>query len=214
MKHIAENVWDIELKDDEAKTGGISHEGEKVGEFCEETGLGAKASIDELNEALSECGIKPITKYDIRKTFVDCANDILSSINEHTEYVQSRQNVDCLAIVRDIRAKYTDDVIADVLANDVISVMQFDLMNQYSSSPSMRTINRYSDGRYSSSVKEWAFERVSSDNFDYSYIPVYDTVLHDKSHPTIINSLIQEYMNVTERNKTVDKAKTNERTER
>lgn len=46
----------IELKDDATVTGGIDHIGETVQEFIESIGI-SPVSIEELNEALQECGI-------------------------------------------------------------------------------------------------------------------------------------------------------------
>lgn len=214
MKHIVENVWNVILKDDETATGGTSHAEETVGEFCEETDINKNASFDELNEGLTECGIKPITMFDIRRNYQNCANDIIASLKEHTEYVQYGQNVDCPATVNDIRAKYTDDVISDVLANDVINYMAYERITSQEPYPSLQTVDKNTDGRYYSNVKEWAFERVSSEDFNYKEIPEYGMTIHDKSHPTIVNSLIIEYMKAVEQDKAVDKPKSPKSIER
>lgn len=213
MKHIAENVKDVFLKDDETSTGGVSHANETVGDFCADEDIDLHTSIDDLNNTLKECGIKPVSRFDIRRTYVNCAKDILASLKEHTEYVQYGQNVDCPAIVEDIRTKYPDDVISDVLANDVIGVMQYDRISK-EPVPSIQAINRYTDGRYSNQVKEWAFERVTSENFDYDEIPHSETIIHDRSHPVIVNSLISEYMKAVEQDKAVDKPKSPKSIER
>lgn len=49
------------LEDDETAYGGISHVGETLGEFCEEMNIDIeKTSINDINIALSECGIRPL----------------------------------------------------------------------------------------------------------------------------------------------------------
>ncbi len=213
MKHIVENVWNVILKDDETATGGTSHAEETVEEFCEDVGFDKNTSIDVLNEGLAECGIKPITKFDIRRNYQNCANDITASLKEHTEYVQYGQNVDCPAIVKDIRAKYPDDIISDVLANDVINRMAYERISQVPF-PDIHTVDRETDGRYYKNVKEWAYERVTSEDFNYNEIPDYGMAIHDKSHPVIINSLIQEYIKAVEQDKAVDKPKSPKSIER
>ncbi|MFR0508778.1 hypothetical protein ACLUYE_05880 [Limosilactobacillus reuteri subsp. suis] len=51
----------IELKDDATVTGGIDHIGETVQEFIESVGI-SPVSIEELNEALQECGICKVSQ--------------------------------------------------------------------------------------------------------------------------------------------------------
>jgi hypothetical protein len=55
----------IELRDDDTETGGVSFRGETLADFIEETDLGYGRSLDEVNKALKECGIMPITERDI-----------------------------------------------------------------------------------------------------------------------------------------------------
>lgn len=59
MKTI-KDVLNTVLKDDETETGGIAHPGEKVWEFIDYTDLSLDDSIELLNEALKDSGIKPI----------------------------------------------------------------------------------------------------------------------------------------------------------
>ena len=53
---LSKKTLGIELKDDATVTGGIDHIGETVQEFIESVGI-SPVSIEELNEALQECGI-------------------------------------------------------------------------------------------------------------------------------------------------------------
>ena len=209
MEITAEFVWDVELKDDSTAEGGISHAGETVGEFCEEAGIKADASLDELNTALKECGIEPVKKFHVFKAYKDCASGILDSIKAHTEYVKYGQNVDCPAIVEDIRSMYSDELISDILANEVISSMAYNNICRDGAD----SIDKYTDGRYSSSVKEWAYEKVTSEDFNYEYIPA-SISIHDRSHPTIVNSLIEDYVKDVEMDKTADKPKSPKSVER
>lgn len=54
------NWEEIELFDDDSETGGISYGGETLGNFVGECGISEDISIEELNEELKDCGIKPI----------------------------------------------------------------------------------------------------------------------------------------------------------
>ena len=57
-----EDVMDVELEDDETATGGVSFAGETVKDFIEEVEDDETkiTTIDELNKALKQCGIKPV----------------------------------------------------------------------------------------------------------------------------------------------------------
>ena len=57
-----EDVMDVKLEDDETENGGVSFDGETVRDFIadvsgDETKI---TTIDELNDALKQCGIKPV----------------------------------------------------------------------------------------------------------------------------------------------------------
>lgn len=54
------NWEEIELFDDESETGGISYEGETLDNFVGECDISEDITIEELNEELKSCGIKPI----------------------------------------------------------------------------------------------------------------------------------------------------------
>lgn len=55
------DVLDVVLEDDETPYGGTEFLGETVKDFLNYTELTGMDSIDELNTALKECGIKPLT---------------------------------------------------------------------------------------------------------------------------------------------------------
>jgi hypothetical protein len=48
------------LKDDETEFGGISFDGQTLNDFLSEIGMSPDAPMNEINESLIECGIKPI----------------------------------------------------------------------------------------------------------------------------------------------------------
>lgn len=54
------NLLNVTLEDDNTATGGVSFPGQTVRDFLEETGISEDTSIKELNEALEQCGIKPL----------------------------------------------------------------------------------------------------------------------------------------------------------
>ena len=61
---------DVELHDDGTERGGVAFEGETLADFIEmfeqETGrVGKEYTLAELNEALKECGIKPLYEHEI-----------------------------------------------------------------------------------------------------------------------------------------------------
>lgn len=58
---LSKKTLEIELKDDATVTGGIDHIGETVQEFIESVGI-SPVSIEELNEALQECGICKVSQ--------------------------------------------------------------------------------------------------------------------------------------------------------
>jgi len=57
MKDIFRNIV---LEDDNTSFGGTSHAGETLGEFMDEVGLTEKDTFKTVNNALKECGIKPL----------------------------------------------------------------------------------------------------------------------------------------------------------
>ena len=59
-EELRENLLNTELKDDDTETGGLSHYGETLREFLDDTGISHYASLDRINEALKECGIQEI----------------------------------------------------------------------------------------------------------------------------------------------------------
>ena len=54
------NVLNTVLEDDNTANGGVSFKGETLRNFLDETGIDYNASMEEINNALIECGIKPI----------------------------------------------------------------------------------------------------------------------------------------------------------
>src|SRR5699024_10047129 len=53
------NVLNTVLEDDNTTNGGVSFKGETLKNFLDETGIDYNASMEEINNALVECGIKP-----------------------------------------------------------------------------------------------------------------------------------------------------------
>lgn len=53
-----ENFANLKLKDDNSKTGGISHSEETLGEFMEVCGLNPDDCINDLGVILKECGVE------------------------------------------------------------------------------------------------------------------------------------------------------------
>lgn len=56
---LEQRILNTELKDDKSDYGGIAYLGETVEDFIESVGI-APSNINELNDALKECGIEPI----------------------------------------------------------------------------------------------------------------------------------------------------------
>lgn len=50
----------IILEDDDTEYGGVAFTGETLGDFLDDIGDGF-STLEELNTALKECGIKPLT---------------------------------------------------------------------------------------------------------------------------------------------------------
>ena len=48
------------LEDDTTAVGGISFDGETLNDFLSSVGMSPDAPMNEINESLIECGIKPI----------------------------------------------------------------------------------------------------------------------------------------------------------
>lgn len=59
MKKI-KDILDVILLDDESSEGGISFAGETVKDFIEEVEIDENETVSVLNDALKDCGIKPI----------------------------------------------------------------------------------------------------------------------------------------------------------
>lgn len=57
---LSEDILAIELHDDATPYGGLSFAGETVDDFQAECGV-KFADLAELNQALVECGIQPVT---------------------------------------------------------------------------------------------------------------------------------------------------------
>lgn len=65
------------LEDDDTEFGGTSFSGERVIDFIEYTDLSIDDDIDDLNEALKDCGIKPIDETKI--SLLDHINSLLTN---------------------------------------------------------------------------------------------------------------------------------------
>ena len=48
------------LEDDSTELGGTSFDGQTLNDFLSEVGMSPDAPMNEINESLIECGIKPI----------------------------------------------------------------------------------------------------------------------------------------------------------
>jgi len=57
-EELLEKIGGVVLEDDDTPTGGVSISGETVKDFVEE--FDGFSTLEELNEALEECGILPI----------------------------------------------------------------------------------------------------------------------------------------------------------
>ena len=60
LKELERKFRNIYLEDDATETGGISFIGETLDNFLDEIEMPYDTSLEEINKALSECGIKPI----------------------------------------------------------------------------------------------------------------------------------------------------------
>lgn len=68
-KNIAKQ---IALNDDATPTGGKAHNDEHLDEFMAEVGLKYGSSLSEVNKALVECGIMPVTEQQV----IDASNPL------------------------------------------------------------------------------------------------------------------------------------------
>lgn len=57
---IKEQFNDIILEDDNSPFGGVAYIGQTLADFLEEVNMDNVTDINVINDALSECGIKPI----------------------------------------------------------------------------------------------------------------------------------------------------------
>ena len=60
LKEIERKFRNIYLEDDDTETGGISFIGETLDNFLDEVEMPYDSHLEEINRALSECGIKPV----------------------------------------------------------------------------------------------------------------------------------------------------------
>lgn len=83
VKHLL----DIVLSDDDTEFGGLSHAGETLGEFLDEVGISINTPIEEVNNALKECGIKPINIDEVRFTlYKKIGNSVVGCSKGHHTY--------------------------------------------------------------------------------------------------------------------------------
>lgn len=61
MKITKKIAKTITLHDDETETGGVAFLGETLHDFMLETSIPFGTELEKVNQALIECGIKPIT---------------------------------------------------------------------------------------------------------------------------------------------------------
>ena len=59
---LEQRILNTELMDDKSDYGGIAYLGETVKDFIESVGI-APSNINELNDALKECGIERIKEW-------------------------------------------------------------------------------------------------------------------------------------------------------
>lgn len=60
LKELKRKFSNIYLEDDATETGGISFIGETLDNFLDEVEIPYDAPLEEINKALSECGIMPV----------------------------------------------------------------------------------------------------------------------------------------------------------
>lgn len=74
--------FDVELEDDETVYGGTSYDHETLFDFLAEIGADSKTTLSEVNDALKECGIKPIIPEDEVLTGAEEGIDSIPQLRE------------------------------------------------------------------------------------------------------------------------------------
>ena len=123
----------------------------------------------------------------------ECQSDIVQAIRENSAFVNHGQTVNYRAALEKVMNKYDTERISLVLAHDVIHTEdQLD--------------GKMIDGRYHREVQDWAKATMQSyPDISFKIFP--NTIISDKSHPIIVDSLISEYTDVlAEMQKEVEKA--------
>lgn len=181
MKLNVENFSNISLKPD----------GTTVLELCENEGIKAIDALDMplqgINSLLVNKGLEEITNDDIKEYIGCCERAIVNLVDADASYEAGNQRIDSISVIQDICSSYSFEVVADVLANNVISKEQYD---EIQLNPSEK--NKIIDEKYLPKVKRWAINKVNNDDFDYSLMP--EPTLSKSINPTIINSIVETYI--------------------
>lgn len=187
MKLTVENFSDISLKPDNTT----------VLEFCENIGINIIDALEmplkDINVLLANKGLCEVTNDDVKDYIISCENSIISLTSTNASYVAGSQQIDSISVIQDICQAYSYNVVADVLANNVINKEQYDEI-QLNPSEKNKIINE----KYLPKVKRWAINKVNGEDFDYSLMP--EPTLSKSINPTIINSIVETYIKEYEKN--------------
>ncbi len=178
MRLTAENFIDMRLMPDETST---------LGAFCDNNVINADTSLDDINPLLVSNGFDEITNADIAEYIIGCENAIVELTERDAGYEDGSQRIDSISLIKDVCERYNPNVVADVLANNVISREQY---NEIQDVPAEK--NKIINEKYLPKVKRWAFNRVNNDDFDYNLMS--EPQLSNSINPTIINSLVETYI--------------------
>ena len=160
MKLNVENFSDMSLKPDHIT----------VLEFCECKGINVAEALDmslhDINALLVNNGYDEISKNDIKEYISYCETALVNLTDSNASYEKRNQHIDSISIIQNICCSYSTNIVADVLANNVISKEQYDEMQL---NPTEK--NKIIDEKYLPKVKRWAINKVHSEDFDYSLMP-------------------------------------------
>lgn len=90
-----DTILNTVLKDDAKSTGGKSHANETVSEFMDEAGLHQDSPLDELNDALAFCGVKPLIYEHYPELFTHDSDDVVRAFQKSYEYIDDFIHVKC-----------------------------------------------------------------------------------------------------------------------
>lgn len=174
----ADNFMTMRLKPDETSS---------LGTFCDNNMVSADTSLDDINQLLACNAFYEITNADIAEYIMSCETALVELTERDTEYDNGIQRIDSISLIKEICEQYNPNIVADVLANNVINREQY---SEIQNAPFDK--NKIINEKYLPKVKRWAFNRVNCDNFDYSLMP--EPQLSNYINPTIINSIVETYI--------------------